>query len=103
MKFGHNDLTLALITLFGSLALVDVVTTTFLLQRGGTELNIFMASVVQNPVWFLGIKILGLFTIVVFAGIARLMSRRGDLAVLSVVCGMSVVPAISNSLLLLSC
>jgi len=100
MTFNNRDLTLALITLFGSLSLVDVVTTSYALRQGGRELNHFLAPYVYDPALFMAVKAVGLFIIVGIALSCRLVMKSGDHVVLTTACGMSVCPAIWNILIL---
>ncbi len=96
MNFKQRDLTLTLITLLGTLSLVDVITTTEVLRQGGKELNQFLVPYVSDPALFLGIKALGFFAILGIALITRLFMKRGDQVILSTTCGMSIIPALWN-------
>jgi hypothetical protein len=96
MTFKNRDLTLTLITLFGSLSLVDVITTTSVLRQGGRELNLFLSPYVSDPALFLAIKAVGLFIIVGIALCCKMVMKNGDHVVLSTACGMSVYPALWN-------
>jgi hypothetical protein len=100
MRFRQDDLTLTLITLLGSLSLVDVVTTTFLLEQGGRELNRFLVPFVHDPALFMAIKAFGILLILMLAGISRLAMKRGDHVVLATCCGVSILPAVWNTSLL---
>jgi len=96
MKFDNQDLTLILITLFGSLSIVDIVTTSFVLQRGGRELNLFLAPFASDPAFFIAVKAVGFFFILGIAIFNRCVMERGDHVVLATACGMGVFPALWN-------
>jgi hypothetical protein len=100
VKFSHNDITLLLVTLFGALALGDVVTTRFVLMNGGVELNAFMVPFVADPVQFSLVKIFFTSIIVLLAIAARCFHRKGDHIVLSVVCSIGIAPVIWNTFIL---
>jgi hypothetical protein len=100
MKFTRNDLTLALIALLGSLSLVDVTTTTLILQRGGRELNEFLIPIVQDPALFMTVKFLAMFAIVGLAVGCRMVTRRGEHAVLATSVMMNLSVALWNTAVL---
>ena len=103
MAFKDGDLTLSLITLFGSLSIVDVVTTSFVLQQGGREMNLFLAPFASDPALFIAVKATGFFLILGIAIFNRWVMERGEQVVLATVSGMSVVPALWNLHILWNC
>jgi hypothetical protein len=96
MTFKSQDFTLSLITLFGLLSLVDVITTSAVLRQGGRELNQFLLPYVSDPALFMAMKGLGLFLILGLALSCRLVMKNGDQVVLSTACGMGILPALWN-------
>jgi len=102
LKFTSKDITLLLITLFGSLSLVDVITTTYLTQRGMQELNPFISPFISDPATFLAVKIIGIFIIIGLAHVTGFISYKGEQVTLATVCGISAYPVLWNILLLLT-
>ena len=96
MSFKSRDLTLTLITLFGTLSLVDVITTSAVLRQGGREMNLFLVPYASDPALFMAIKAVGLFIILGIALSFRIVMRKGDQVVIGTACGMSVYPALWN-------
>lgn len=85
-----------MITLYTSLAWLDVILTTFGIVKGGTELNPFLSPLVHTPGPFIAVKMMGVALIVILALFCRYITRKGDYVVMSTACTLGIIPVVWN-------
>jgi len=85
-----------LVLILGSLFLLDIVTTEFILVSGGVELNPFMAAIVTHPVIHLAIKAAILLTIVVVSLAAEKRVRRSGVFFYCTLITMYIFVVVNN-------
>lgn len=95
MSFRCNVLGIFSAILAG-LLLIDIVTTTMILNRGGTELNPLMAVIVSYPWLHLIIKLIFAIFVVLLAFRAENLKQHSGVVILIAACTIFLVVAIHN-------
>jgi len=96
MKYTHTDNFFFFAMVYGSLTWGDFISTYLVINRGGIELNKFMAPLIGNPLQFLIFKIVGACIIILLALGSRYFYDDGDYFVLSSACGMGIMVVVWN-------
>ncbi|MBN1433076.1 MAG: hypothetical protein JW931_09935 [Methanomicrobiaceae archaeon] len=83
---------------FACLLLIDVVTTTLILNAGGTELNPMMTGIVNHPWLHILVKTLFAIFVVLVACRAEQLEEHSGAVILIAACSIFFVVAIHNIL-----
>jgi hypothetical protein len=102
MKFSHADIVSLLLILLGVAFVADVVTTFYILEKGGMELNVHIAPFASDPIQFFSIKMIAIFLIYGLALLSRRFMKKGDLLVLATTCAMAIFSVFWNMRILIA-
>ncbi|WP_048148769.1 DUF5658 family protein [Methanolacinia paynteri] len=85
-----------LTAVFAGLLVIDVFTTTLVLNMGGTELNPLMAGIANQPWLHILIKTLFAIFVVILACRAEHLKQHSGAVILIAACSMFLVVAVHN-------
>ncbi|MDH7594276.1 MAG: DUF5658 family protein [Methanomicrobiales archaeon] len=100
MQPETGDRIVILLLILGALAVMDIMTSSWIIQLGGTELNILMAPVAGEPLSFLVVKSIYLVGLILLVRVSGRFHPYGPVAVLLTACGVTMQGVVWNSLLL---
>lgn len=100
MRYGTGDSIMILLPLLGVLVIMDVMTSSWIIQQGGVELNMLMAPVAGEPLPFLIVKSIYIAGLILLVRISGRFHPDGPVAVLLTGCGVTIQGVIWNSSLL---